>query len=230
MSDPKTVSPYFCLPLLEDALPDSGGAAPDSFQLPASFPAEILDEEQLEAVAGWFDSWVADLLHSMRLALLGKPGADLLHSMRLALLGKPGTPADLAHLHQHATVLAHLLRLHPAAEATITELATTLGVSRRTLFYVRDSVLAHIRPALAGTIARKCAVANFYAQLATIGTLDAATITQLDARTILVPFKHAVHCAHRFATVRQLASLPAVASVKETLTTTGKNAVQIAIK
>lgn len=214
MSDPKTVSPYFCLPLLEDALPDSGTATADSFQLPASFPAELLDEEQLEAVAAWFDTWVADLLHSMR----------------LALLGKPGTPADLAHLHQHATVLAHLLRLHPAAEATITELATTLGVSRRTLFYVRDSVLAHIRPALAGTIARKCAVANFYAQLATIGTLDAATITQLDARTILVPFKHAVHCAHRFATVRQLASLPAVASVKETLTTTGKNAVQIAIK
>lgn len=214
MSDPKTVSPYFCLPLLEDALPDSGTAAADSFQLPASFPAEILDEEQLEAVAAWFDTWVADLLHSMR----------------LALLGKPGTPADLAHLHQHATVLAHLLRLHPAAEATITELATTLGVSRRTLFYVRDSVLAHIRPALAGTIARKCAVANFYAQLATIGTLDAATITQLDARTILVPFKPCVHCAHRFATVRQLASLPAVASVKETLTTTGKNAVQIAIK
>lgn len=214
MSDPKTVSPYFCLPLLEDALPDSGTATADSFQLPASFPAELLDEEQLEAVAAWFDTWVADILHSMR----------------LALLGKPGTPADLAHLHQHATVLAHLLRLHPAAEATITELATTLGVSRRTLFYVRDSVLAHIRPALAGTIARKCAVANFYAQLATIGTLDAATITQLDARTILVPFKHAVHCAHRFATVRQLASLPAVASVKETLTTTGKNAVQIAIK
>lgn len=214
MSDPKTVSPYFCLPLLEDALPDSGTAAADSFQLPASFPAELLDEEQLEAVAAWFDTWVADILHSMR----------------LALLGKPGTPADLAHLHQHATVLAHLLRLHPAAEATITELATTLGVSRRTLFYVRDSVLAHIRPALAGTIARKCAVANFYAQLATIGTLDAATITQLDARTILVPFKPHVHCAHRFATVRQLASLPAVASVKETLTTTGKNAVQIAIK
>ena len=214
MSDPKTVSPYFCLPLLEDALPDSGTATADSFQLPASFPAELLDEEQLEAVAAWFDTWVADILHSMR----------------LALLGKPGTPADLAHLHQHATVLAHLLRLHPAAESTITELATTLGVSRRTLFYVRDAVLAHIRPALAGTIARKCAVANFYAQLATIGTLDAATITQLDARTILVPFKPCVHCAHRFATVRQLASLPAVASVKETLTTTGKNAVQIAIK
>lgn len=214
MSDPKTVSPYFCLPLLEDALPDSGTAAADSFQLPASFPAELLDEEQLEAVAAWFDTWVADILHSMR----------------LALLGKPGTPADLAHLHQHATVLAHLLRLHPAAEATITELATTLGVSRRTLFYVRDSVLAHIRPALAGTIARKCAVANFYAQLATIGTLDAATITQLDARTILVPFKPHVHCAHRFATVRQLASLPAVSSVKETLTTTGNNAVQITIK
>lgn len=214
MSDPKTVSPYFCLPLLEDALPDTGTAAPAAFQLPASFPAELLDEEQLEAVAAWFDTWVADLLHSMR----------------LALLGKPGTPADLAHLHQHATVLAHLLRLHPAAEATITELATTLGVSRRTLFYVRDSVLAHIRPALAGTIARKCAVANFYAQLATIGTLDAATITQLDARTILILFKPHVHCAHRFATVRQLASLPAVASVKETLTTTGKNAVQIAIK
>lgn len=214
MSNPKTVSPYFCLPLLEDALPDSGAATADSFQLPASFPAEILDEEQLEAVAAWFDTWVADILHTIR----------------LALLGKPGTPADLAHLHRHATVLAHLLRLHPAAESTITELATTLGVSRRTLFYVRDSVLAHIRPALAGTIARKQAAANLRHQLATISTLDTATITQLDARTILVPFKPCVHCAHRFATVRQLASLPAVSSVKETLTTTGKNAVQITLK
>ena len=214
MANPKTISPYFCLPLLEDALPDPGTTAPASFRLPASFPAEILEEEQLETIATWFDTWAADLLHTIR----------------LILRGKPGTPADLPHLHQHATVLAHLLRLHPAAEATITELATTLGVSRRTLFYVRDSVMAHIRPALTGTIARKCAVANFYAQLANIGTLDAATITQLDARTILVPFKPCVHCAHRFATVRQLASLPAVASVKETLTTTGKNAVQIILK
>ena len=213
MSDPKSVSPYFCLPLLEDALPDAGGGAPDAFRLPQSFPAELLNEEQLEAVAEWFDRWVADLLHSIRLALIGN-----------------GAPADLPHLHRHATVLCHLLRLHPAAEGSLTELATALGCSRRTLFYVQDAVLAHVRPAMARTIGRKCAESNFYAQLATIGTLDAAAITQMDARTILIPFKRGVHCAHRFATVRQIASLPAVASVKETLTTTGKNAVQIAIK
>ncbi|MBR5887327.1 MAG: hypothetical protein IKZ07_03865 [Akkermansia sp.] len=212
MSAPKSVSPYFCLPLLEDAIPDAT-SAPDAFRLPASFPAELLNEEQLETVQAWFDTWVADILHSIRLALLGT-----------------GAPADLAHLHQHATVLAHLLRLHPAAEASITELAAALGCSRRTLFYTRDAVLEHIRPAVAGTISRKQATANVYAQLATIGTLDAATITQLDARTILVPFKPAVYFAHRFATVRQLASLPAVASAKETLTTTGKNAIQITLK
>lgn len=219
MSDPKSVSPYFCLPLLEDALPDAGGGAPDAFRLPQSFPAELLDEEQLEAVAEWFDSWVADLLHNIRLALLGN-----------------GAPADLPHLHRHATVLCHLLRLHPAAEGSITELATALGCSRRTMFYVRDAVLEHIRPALAGTIARKQAQANFYAQLATIGTLDTtrgtlnATITPRNARTIIVPFKTGTTTMMRFATVSQLARLPAVAGVKECLTDNDKNAVQITLK
>lgn len=213
MSTPKSIAPYFCLPLLEDALPGTT-AAQDAFRLPASFPAECLTDEQLEAIAAWFDAWVADLLHTIR----------------LCLLGKTGTPADLPHLHQHATVLAHLLRLHPAAESTITDLATALGVSRRSLFYVRDAILQHIRPALAGTIGRKLATANFYAQLATIGTLDTTGAVETDARTLLVPFKPHVHCAHRFATVRQLAALPAVASVKESLTITKQNAVHITIK
>lgn len=213
MSNPKSVSPYFCLPLLEDALPDAGGGAPDAFRLPQSFPAELLDEEQLEAVAEWFDAWVADLLHNIRLALLGN-----------------GAPADLPHLHRHATVLAHLLRLHPAAEGSITELATALGCSRRTLFYVRDAVLEHIRPAMVGTIGRKQVLANFYTQLVTIGTLNIGVLCEPSARTIIVPFKPHVHTLHRFATVRQLASLPAVASVKECLTDNGKNAVQITLK
>ena len=213
MSDPKSVSPYYCLPLLEDALPDVGGGAPDAFRLPQSFPAELLEDDQLEAVAEWFDGWVADLLHSIRRALLGN-----------------GAPADLLHLHRHATVLCHLLRLHPAAEGSITELATTLGCSRRTLFYVRDAVLEHIRPAMVGTIGRKCAAANFYAQLATIGTLNIGVLCEPSASTLIIPFKPHVHCAHRFATVRQLAAMPAVASVMECLTDTGKNAVQITLK
>lgn len=214
MSNPKTISPYFCLPLLEETTPAPGTTRADTFQLPASFPAEILDEEQHEAVAAWFDAWVADLLHTVR----------------LALLGKPGTPADLGHFHRHATVLAHLLRLHPAAEPPITELAHRLSISRRTLFYIRDAVLAHLRPALAGTIARKQAAANLRHQLATISTLDTATTTQADARTLIIPFKPRIPCVQRFATVRQLASLPAVASVKETLTPTNQNAVQITLK
>ena len=213
MSDPKSVSPYYCLPLLEDALPDAGAAAPDAFRLPQSFPAELLDEEQLEAVAEWFDSWVADLLHSIRLALLGN-----------------GAPADLLHLQRHAVVLCHLLRLHPAAEPPIAELATALGCSRRTLFYAQDAVLSHIRPAVAAANSRKQATANFYEQLCTIGTLNIGVLCEPSARTILVPFKPHVHCAHRFATVRQLAAMPAVASVKETLTPTGQNAVQITLK
>lgn len=219
MSDPKSVSPYYCLPLLEDALPDAGGGAPDAFRLPQSFPAELLDEEQLEAVAEWFDAWVADLLHNIRLALLGN-----------------GAPADLPHLHRHATVLCHLLRLHPAAEGSITELATALGCSRRTLFYARDAVLEHIRPAMVGTIGRKQAVANFYTQLVTIGTLDAtrgtlnATIYPRNARTLIIPFKTGTSTMMRFATVRLLAGLPAVAGVKECLTADNQNAVQITLK
>lgn len=221
MSDPKTISPYFCLPLLEESVADDTHA-PAAFQLPQSFPAELLDDDQLETIAAWFDTWVADLLHSIRLALLGHTHTVSKH--------QGATPADLAHLTQHAVALCHLLRLHPAAEASITELAAGLGVPRRALYYARDAVLQHIRPALAGTIARSHAAANAYAQLAAIGTLDTAQATTLDTRTILVPFKPAVYVAHRFATVQQLAALPGVASAREELTPSGKNAVLITIK
>lgn len=215
MSDPKSVSPYACLPLLEEAVP-TGNATPDAFRLPASFPAELLTEDQLAEVQLWFDSWVSDLLHAVRCALVG---------------GQDGTDtADLPHLHRHATVLAHLLRLHPAAEASITDLATAMGCSRRALFYVRDAVMRHIRPALVGVIASKNSAAYFYAQLATIGTLDADAARNVNPRTLMVPFKPAVHVAHRFATVQQLAAIPAVASVRETLTASGRNAVQITLK
>lgn len=214
MGNPKSVSPYFCLPIIDDLVADPAATQKAAaYRLPAGFPADLLSEDQLEACEEWFDTWAAELMHSVRLALLGKDA-----------------PADLAHLTRHAVVLAHLLRLHPAAEGSLTELARSMGVSRRTLFYAQEEVMAHIRPAVAATMAHKQNGARFRAQLGSLGTLNVAAASQPDARFVLVPFKPHVHCAHRFATVRQVASLPVVASVREELTPNGKNAILIKLK
>ena len=66
MSDPKTISPYFCLPLLEESVADDTHA-PAAFQLPQSFPAELLDDDQLAELPARQQpdligaGWVSDL-------------------------------------------------------------------------------------------------------------------------------------------------------------------------
>lgn len=216
MADPKSVAPYACLPLMEEIAP-AADTAPTAFMLPASFPAKLLNAEQIDEVQTWFDSFITDLLHRVRCALCGHDSdADT---------------STLTHLQQRAVILAHLLRLHPAAEASLTHLASALGVSRRTAFYMQDSILSHIKPALAGANAKAVALAHFATQLATLGTLlpDAATYTS--ARQLYVPFKPHVHVAHRFATVQSVAALPAVAAVREDfLPNTNKNAIRITLK
>lgn len=215
MADPKTVSPYACKPLLEEiaATPETTAAA---FTLPASFPAELLTEEQLDEVQTWFDSWCADLLHAVRSALVGDDTA---------------AAQTLAHLQQRAVLLAHLLRLHPAAEASTTQLATALGISRRTAFYMQENILQHVKPALRGTTTGGTLLASFTTQLAAIGTLLPDAAAQLSPRCICVPFKPHVHLAHRFATVQAVATHPAVASAREDfMPGTTKNAILITLK
>lgn len=215
MSNPKTVSPYACRPLLVEIAPASDTTAA-AFLLPASFPAHLLNEEQLDECQLWFDSWCADLLHAIRCALVGTD---------------TDTTATLAHLQQRAVLLAHLLRLHPAAEESTTQLAAALKISRRTAFYMQENILQHIKPALHGTATSGTQLASFTAHLANTGTLLPDAATQLAARTICVPFKPHVHVAHRFATVQSVAKHPAVASVREDFVPgTTKNAIHINLK
>lgn len=217
-----TIAPGACLPLIESAVPEPE-QQPATFGLPASFPAEILTDDQLEEIATWFDSWAAHILHAVRLALQGHPESVSRH--------QGATPVDLQHLQLHAVVLAHLLRLHPAAEETLPTLAKRLGLPCRALYYARDTVLAYIKPAMAGIITSRRHSTSFWETLsADHPVLLLSAATQPTELTILVPFKPHVHLAHRFATVQRLAAHPAVASVREDLTPTGENAVQITLK
>ena len=197
MADSKTVAPYACLPLLEEVAM-AADLAPDSFGLPASFPADLLTADQRDEVAIWFDAWVADLLQSIRAAL----AADAAHT-------------TLQTLQVRAVILAHLLRLHPAADTSLTTLANQLGISRRSAFYAQEDIVKHIRPALCGTIRANTAAAMLTTQLADTGTLLPDAAVTLPARQLAVPFKPHVHMAHRFATVQRVATLPAVASVHD---------------
>ena len=215
MSDPKTVSPYACKPLLEEIAPATDNTAA-AFTLPASFPAEILTEEQMDEVQTWFDSWCADLLHAVRCALVGSDTESA---------------QTLAHLQQRAVLLAHLLRLHPAAEASTTQLANALGISRRTAFYMQENILQHVKPAIRGTSIGGTQLAAFTTQLANTGTLLPDAAAQISARCICVPFKPHVHVAHRFATVQNVAKHPAVATAREDfMPGTTKNAILITLK
>lgn len=197
MADSKTVAPYACLPLMEEVAAAAENA-PDSFGLPSSFPSDLLTADQLDEVAIWFDTWVADLLQSIRAAL----GADATHT-------------TLQTLKVRAVILAHLLRLHPAADTNLTTLATKLDISRRAAFYAQEDIINHIRPALAGTIRAHAAAASLTSLLADTGTLLPENAQQLPARQLAVPFKPHVHMAHRFATVQRVATFPAVASVHD---------------
>lgn len=223
----KSVSPHFCLPVIDDIMPDTppqdiGGIATNAFRLPDSFPAEILDDDQLAAIASWFDTWCGDLLHTLRIALLDHPHPG---GQRQGV-----TPPSLEQFERHAAILAHLLRLHPATEPGIPKLAARLGISRRAAYYIRDTVLRHIRPALAGTISRRTAHKSLLTDLRENKTLDLARATTPDAGTIIIPFRRRVHLSGRFATVKRIALHPAVGSVRESETPTGAPAITIKLK
>ena len=197
MADPKSVAPYACLPLKEE-IATAVTSLPDSFSLPASFPADLLNEEQLDEVRIWFDTYIADLLATIRAALTG--GSE---------------KSSLAHLQHRAVILAHLLRLHPAAEDSITALAETLGISRRSAFYIQDDLLTTIRPALCHIANAATAMATFTARVAEQPWLDLDGILPLSHRHLAIPFKRRAIVAARFATAQAVASLPGVVSVRE---------------
>ena len=197
MADPKSVAPYACLPLKEE-IATAATSIPDSFSLPRSFPADLLTEEQLDEVRLWFDTYISDLLATIRAALTG--GSE---------------KSTLAHLLHRAVILAHLLRLHPAAEDSITALAEALGISRRAAFYIQDDLLTLIRPALCHIANAATAMAAFASRVAEQAWLDFEGLTTLSHRQLAIPFKRRAVVAARFATAQAVAALPGVAAVRE---------------
>lgn len=225
MSRKSSISPWNCLPIIESmvANPESSRHA---FTLPESFPVEILTDDQLEAIQQWFDTWAGDLLHALRLALIGHRQSVSKH--------QGASPVDLKTLQLHAVVLAHLLRLHPAAEPSLPELAKSMGLPFRSLYYARDTILAYIKPVIAGTISRHSALAEFWQVFPSMPSLDTAAASMPDPSTILVPFKHTGPkyntLKNLFATKQHLASSPAVAAVHDDLDADGRTIIKITLK
>lgn len=220
----KTIAPFTCLPLIEEAV-GTPTRSQDAFHLPASFPAHALDDDQLDEAATWFDTWAADMLHLLRHALLRG------HTFSK----NPGhiPPPTLQNLIIHAVVLAHLLRLHPAAEPSLPELAKALGVAQRRLYYARDAICAALgAPALAALRGQRQPQQQPVAQyLADHRTLDCARAMRRSTTAWLVPFLPGTGVAARFATVQRIATHFAVARVREELVPgTHQNAILVHFK
>lgn len=98
--------------------------------LPDSFPADLLDDDQLDAVAAWWAHYTTELIDRLRIALCATPGAPK----------KARCVQDLEHYILQAVALGHILRLHPACDITLSELAHHLGVNARALRSAKDTV------------------------------------------------------------------------------------------
>ena len=192
-------------------------AAPDAAKrcthdLPASFPLAILDDDQIEAVAAWFDEWQADTMERIRAALNLPTDAD----------GREGIRKSIPELVAACVVLCHLLCLHPAAEHSLPTLARALGVRERKLYYIRDAIMSALSGALP-SVKRKTPRPKQMAAL----------FPQLDfSRCIgkrpcmIVPFAHRTTLAEQWETVISLASYPRITATLA-LTPADENAVRI---
>lgn len=190
-------------------------AAPTPHDLPADFPSHLLDAEQLEAVSAWFDTWQATMVSKIRAALNTPPtGGD----------DNEGSRADLNALTAHAIVLAHLFRLHPAAEQSLPVLAAATGLRERRLYTIKTRILRAIH----GTLTPPPRTCPHIRQLAD-------HYPQLDFRrrvgkkgVYLVPFRGHYTLAAQFETVLTLAANPGITATLA-LMADGADAVRITL-
>ena len=189
--------------------------------LPASFPSHLLEPDQLEAVTEWWATWQADIVDAVRHLLDAEPtGADAKHNARRA---------DLRHLTLNSIILAHILRLHPAADNSLPILARKLGEPVRKLYYIRDAICTAIAEHLAGVHSP-----HHHQPRPTISQL-AAAFPQLNfdhrvgrAPCYTVPFAYHCTLAMQLDTVLTLSKWPGV-TARLDLTTNQADAVRITI-
>lgn len=217
-----SIAPRACKVLWESTTP-AAAQPQQNFELPASFPAHCLDDDQLQEIQNWFDSWAGNLLHTLKQALLCA-------RTRSTKADAP-PPVNLQNLIINSAVLAHLLRLHPSAESSLPELAKALGVSRSRVYYARDAILAQLGSAAVAAFRSVRELHNItHEQLAALPQLDLPAATTPATRVMLIPFAGYQGVAARFATVQHIANLPGVESVREDITPENRNAVRITLK
>lgn len=202
----------YAAPLQEGRHAAPEAQQPCTHDLPASFPAELLDAEQLDAVASWFDEWQDSTLERIRTALNLPPDPT----------GREGMRKSLPELVAACVILCHLLRLHPAAEHSLPTLARALGMRERKLYYIRDAIMS----ALSGALPRIKRKTPRLQQMADI-------FPQLDFSRrvgkkpcLIVPFVEHATLAEQFETVLSLGTYPGITAALA-LTRADENAVRI---
>lgn len=202
-----------CYPLNEQSA-EATTTAPELPPMPADFPAELLDPEQLEAVQAWWADWQQEMLRHLRhlLTVQHPEGA------------RESTPHTLRHLQQRCVVLCHLLGLHPAAERSMTTLAAELGVALPTLSALRGLLLR--------TMAQLRRPQPSQQQPTSISTL-AANFPLLDWErregkrpVIVVPFRRRLTYCSQFELCAAIAAVPGI-SATLTLTAAQEDALRI---
>lgn len=193
----------------------SPAAGPLPHGLPASFPAHLLDDDQLEAVEAWFDTWQADTLDRVK-ACLNLPAAEG---------AREGAPLTLRELAANAVVLSHLVRLHPAAEHALPILARELGVRPRKLQYIAAGIMrtlggALCTPPVLRTRPNLKQLADLFPQLNFAARSGHRPV-------YIVPFRQRYTLAEQWDTVCTLAKLPGITATLDIMPTTAADAVRI---
>lgn len=166
--------------------------------LPAGFPAHLLTEAQQLAISRWFSDWQENTLELIRSMLTLTP------------------EEELKHFHQNATLLARLLRLHPACEHSVTQLATCmacdpadLNARNRELIRTAQNHFSAVAPSVHTPSIRE--LRRAYPQLdfaRRVGELPVIIVPFLDPHATI---------ADRMSTVLSLASHPGITAAETTM-------------
>ena len=202
-----------CYPLPKN-LTAAAEPLPELPPMPADFPAELLDPEQLEAVQAWWADWQQDSLAQLRHILTARPSAEM----------KSSSPPNLRDLSLRCILLCHLLSLHPAAERSLATLAAELQQSDRHLSALKSTMLR----ALSRTRRQQEAALPNTQQATLAAAYPLLDFSRLEGKrpVIVVPFRQRLTYCTQFELCEAIASHPGI-SATLTLTAAGEDALRI---
>ena len=203
-----------CCELREEATP-TRELPGTPHNLPATVPTHILDDEQIDTITTWWQQQCDHIIATVTSAL----------TARNTDTSNQPSPCDLNHLITNAVTLAHILRLHPAADVSLKTIAEHLHIPYRRMKATKQAIcIALADPTHAPTVSRATTSRQQLAKIYPV--LDFARATGKHP-VILVPFRRRLTLEAQMTLAFAIGSFRHLTCTLAELPGTGENALRI---